>query len=70
MRIMSLLRKRFRAMYNFTEFPSGSVMCAARQGAGSVVVVCADPHLTPLERADKARQQVDEILKRLKENAP
>ena len=41
-------------------------MCAARQGAGSVVVVCADPHLTPLERADKARQQVDEILARLK----
>jgi hypothetical protein len=58
------------AMYNFTEFPSGSVMCAARQGDGSVVVVCSDPNLTPLERADKARQQVDEILKRLKENAP
>ena len=57
-------------MYKFTEFPSGSVMCAARQGAGSVVVVCADMNLTPLERADKARQQVDEILKRLKENTP
>ena len=54
-------------MYNFTEFPSGSVMCAARQGAGSVVVVCADMNLTPLQRADKARQQVDEILNRLKQ---
>lgn len=53
-------------MYDFTEFPSGSVMCAARQGAGSVVVVCSDLNLTPLERADKARQQVDEILARLK----
>jgi hypothetical protein len=56
-------------MYNFTEFPSGSVMCAARQGAGSVVVVCADLNLTPLQRADKARQQVDEILARLSKEA-
>jgi hypothetical protein len=57
-------------MYNFTEFPSGSVMCAARYNKGSIVVVCSDLTLTPLQRADKARQQVDEILKRLKENAP
>ena len=57
-------------MYDFTEFPSGSVMCAAKQGAGSIVVVCADPDLTPLQRADKARQQVDEILARLKADEP
>ena len=57
------------SQYTYTEFPSGSVMCAARQGDGSVVVVCADPHLTPLERADKARQQVDEILARLSKEA-
>jgi 3-keto-L-gulonate-6-phosphate decarboxylase len=53
------------SQYDFTKFPSGSVMCAAKQGAGSIVVVCADPDLTPLQRADKARQQVDEILARL-----
>lgn len=58
------------SQYKFTEFPSGSVMCAARQGAGSVVVVCADLTLTPLQRADRARQQVDEVLERLTQSSP
>jgi hypothetical protein len=30
--------------------------------------MCDDPDLTPLQRADKARQQVDEILARLIES--
>jgi hypothetical protein len=53
-------------MYKYTEFPSGSVMCTAPHGKGHVCILCDDPDLTPLQRADKARQQVDEILARLK----
>jgi hypothetical protein len=54
-------------MYKYTEFPSGSVMCCASNGKGSVCIICDDLTLTPLQRADKARQQVEEILERLKE---
>ena len=57
------------AMYKFTEGPSGAVLCSAPHGKGAISILCDDPDLTPLQRADKARQQVDEILKRLKENA-
>jgi hypothetical protein len=53
------------SQYNFTEFPSGSVMCCAPHGKGHVCIICDDMTLTPLQRADKARQQVDEILDRL-----
>jgi hypothetical protein len=52
-------------MYKYTEFASGSVMCTAAHGKGHVCIICDDPDLTPLQRADKARQQVDEILARL-----
>jgi hypothetical protein len=55
-------------MYKYTEFPSGSVMCTAPHGKGHVCILCDDPDLTPLQRADKARQQVDEILVRLTAN--
>jgi hypothetical protein len=52
--------------YTYTEFPSGSVMCTSAHGKGHVCIICDDMTLTPLQRADKARQQVEEILDRLK----
>ena len=52
-------------MYKYIEFPSGSVLCTHPHGKGSVAILCDDLTLTPLQRADKARQQVDEILERL-----
>lgn len=56
-------------MYKYIEFPSGAVLCTHPHGKGSVSILCDDLTLTPLQRADKARQQVDEILARLTANA-
>lgn len=52
-------------MYKYIEFPSGSVLCTHPHGKGSIAILCDDLSLTPLQRADRARQQVDEILDRL-----
>jgi hypothetical protein len=52
-------------MFKYIEFPSGAVLCTHSHGKGSVAILCDDLSLTPLERADKAQQQVQEILDRL-----
>jgi hypothetical protein len=52
-------------MYKYIEYPSGAVLCTHPHGKGSVAILCDDLSLTPLQRADRARQQVDEILERL-----
>jgi hypothetical protein len=52
-------------MFKYIEFPSGAVLCTHLHGKGSVAILCDDLSLTPLERADKAQQQVQEILDRL-----
>ena len=52
-------------MVKFIFYDSGSVLCCAPDDCGSIAVLCTDPELTPLQRADKARQQVQEILDRL-----
>lgn len=54
--------------YEFKELPSGAVLCSAPYNDGAIMIVCDDLTLTPLQRADKARQQVDEILNRLRSN--
>ena len=50
----------------FVTYPSGSVLCCAPHGSGSIMVLCADEELSLQERHDKAQQQVQEILDRLK----
>ena len=49
----------------FVYYPSGAVLCCATDDCGSIVVLCTDPELTLQQRADKAQQQVQEILDRL-----
>lgn len=51
--------------YEFNELASGAVLCSAPYNDGVIMIVCDDLTLTPLQRADKARQQVEEILDRL-----
>jgi hypothetical protein len=50
----------------FVYYPSGAVLCCATDDCGSIVVLCTDPELSLQQRADKAQQQVQEILDRLK----
>lgn len=52
----------------YTFYPSGAVLCVSPHNAGAIAVMCSDEWLTPLQRADRARQQVDEILERLRAN--
>jgi hypothetical protein len=52
-------------MVKFVFYDSGSVLCCAPEDCGSIAVLCTDPELTPLQRADKARHQVQEVLDRL-----
>lgn len=52
-------------MVKFIFYDSGSVLCCAPDNYGSIAVLCTDPELTPLQRADRARQQVQEVLDRL-----
>jgi hypothetical protein len=52
-------------MVKFVFYDSGSVLCCAPDDCGSIAVLCTDPELTPLQRADRARQQVQEVLDRL-----
>jgi len=49
----------------FVYYPSGSVLCCSTDDSGSIAILCADPELSLQQRADKARQQVQEILDRL-----
>ena len=49
----------------FVYYPSGSVLCCAPDDSGSIAILCADPELSLQQRADKAQQQVQEILDRL-----
>ena len=49
----------------FVYYPSGSVLCCAPDDSGSIAVLCSDPELSLHQRADKARDQVQEILDRL-----
>jgi len=49
----------------FVYYPSGSVLCCAPDDSGSIAILCSDPELTLQQRADKAQQQVQEILDRL-----
>lgn len=56
--------------YEFKELPSGAVLCSAPHNDGMIMIVCDDLTLTPLQRADRARQQVDEILDRLTQSIP
>jgi hypothetical protein len=51
--------------YEFKELSSGAALCSAPHNDGAIMIVCDDLSLTPLQRADRARQQVDEILERL-----
>jgi hypothetical protein len=53
----------------FVFYDSGSVLCCAPEDCGSIAVLCTDPELTPLQRADKARQQVQEILDKLQSSS-
>ena len=49
----------------FVYYPSGAVLCCSTDDCGSIAVLCTDPELTLQQRADKAQQQVQEILDRL-----
>ena len=49
----------------FVYYPSGSVLCCAPDDSGSIAILCVDPELSLQQRADKAQQQVQEILDRL-----
>lgn len=51
----------------FVYYPSGAVLCAHPHESGSIMILCADPELTLQQRADKAQQQVQEILDKLAE---
>lgn len=53
-------------MVKYVYYESGAVLCIAPDDYGSVMALCTDPMLTLHERADKARQQVQEILDKLK----
>jgi len=48
--------------YEFKELASGAVLCSAPHNDGAIMIVCDDLTLTPLQRADRARQDVDDIL--------
>lgn len=52
----------------FVYYPSGAVLCTHPHESGSIAVLCTDPEITLQERANKAQQQVQEILDRLKTN--
>jgi hypothetical protein len=49
----------------FVYYPSGSVLCCAPHGSGSIMALCSDLELSLQERHDKAQQEVQEILDRL-----
>jgi hypothetical protein len=49
----------------FVYYPSGSVLCCSTDDSGSIAILCSDPELSLQERADKAQQQVQEILDKL-----
>ena len=49
----------------FVTYPSGSVLCCAPHDSGSIMALCSDMHLSLPERAEKAQQEVQEILDRL-----
>lgn len=49
-------------MMHYTEYPSGAVLCMARRDSGAVVAVCRDLDVSPLVRADRARQEVERIM--------
>lgn len=49
-------------MITYTEYTSGAVMCCSRHDNGLVVVVNRDYDVSPLVRADRARQEVERIL--------
>ena len=51
----------------FVYYPSGAVLCTHPHKSGSIAILCADPELTLQQRADKAQQQVQEILDKLAE---
>ena len=53
-------------MFEYTELESGSVLCTARYGTAAIMVMCDDLTISPILRADRARQQVQEILDRLR----
>jgi hypothetical protein len=55
-------------MFKYIEFPSGSVLCTHPHNKGSIAILCDDLTLSPLQRADRARQDVQEILDRLTAN--
>jgi hypothetical protein len=49
----------------FVTYPSGSVLCCAPHDSGSIMALCSDLQLSLQERAEKAQQEVQEILDRL-----
>lgn len=49
----------------FTELASGAVLCSAPHNDGMIMIVCDDLTLTPLQRADRARQDTEAILEQL-----
>ena len=51
--------------YEFKELPSGAVLCSAPYNDGAIMIVCDDMTLTPLQRADRARQDAEKILEQL-----
>jgi hypothetical protein len=52
----------------FVIYPSGSVLCCAPHGSGSIMALCSDPKLSLQQRHDKAQQEVQQILDRLEAN--
>lgn len=52
-------------MFEYTELPSGAVLCSARYNDGAIMVVCDDLDIKPILRADRARQGVQDILDKL-----
>jgi hypothetical protein len=53
----------------FTTYPSGSVLCYAKHGDGAVMFLCCDADLSPQEKQEKARREVQGMLDKLTDDS-